>query len=462
MPDTRLRMTPSPSSSRKTTSSPTVSDEWSDKSATDASVTYGRTRPVETNEGRWRTYLSLWGFAAAVRLLYLAAAHPAFAIYYWEAASGLRRDGTLSIDGVRTAALEPLYPVFLAAARWLVQDRPLLVQGIQALVASIGAVYLYKLAIALAGRRQVGIAAAVLFAVYPLLVRHALDGTESALATLFLIVFAYRFVTMERTLDAAAAGAWLALAILTRVVALPLILIAPVLAATRRGGRAATTMAGVAVLVLMPYAIRNYVLNGAIVSVRGGLNLFISNNEYSAGVMAGYGPDILVPYAGSRLAAEGLANLPVTPEAERQEDEAYQRLALSEIMERPLDTLRLKIVNVFLFFSPVLVPLFAITDATHIHLGASGQSTVTNGVPRPHFDHIVYSASYSAVLALAAIGLYVRRRDLRADAILWCVLFTFAAVHAVYFPSTRYRAPVDFVFLFYAGVGVVTLMERWR
>ena len=83
-------------------------------------------------------------------------------------------------------------------------------------------------------------------------------------------------------------------------------------------------------------------------------------------------------------------------------------------------------------------------------------------MPRPLSHRIMYSLSYSAVIALAGLGVYRRRHDLATDAILWCVLLTFAAVHAVYFPSTRYRAPVDFVFLFYAGVGVDTLVGKWR
>jgi len=40
------------------------------------------------------------------------------------------------------------------------------------------------------------------------------------------------------------------------------------------------------------------------------------------------------------------------------------------------------------------------------------------------------------------------------------MLLTFACVHAVFFPSTRYRAPVEFVFLFYAGVAAGTWIEH--
>jgi len=404
-----------------------------------------------------RIYLVVWGFAAAVRLAYLLAARPAFTIYYWDAASSLLQDGSLSIDGVKTAALEPVYPLFLAAARFLVGDRPLLVQAVQALVASAGGVYLYKLALALTGKRQIGIAAATLFAVYPLLVRHSIDGTESALLTTLLIAFAYRFVTVRTTAGAAAAGGWLGLAILTRTVALPLLLVAPFVAAAKHA-RLAIAMTGAAFMVLAPYAIRNHALNGVIVPARTGINLFIANCEYAAGVVAEYGPDILVPYGEARLAGEGLGDLPATPAAEQQSDAAFRRLALAEIRQRPLPFLSLKIRNVFTFFSPILVPHRYTSAATTIHLGDHGESHVEGGSPRPLSQHVVYSLSYGAVIALAAFGVYARRYDLSSDTILWCVVLTFAAVHAVFFPSTRYRAPVDFVFLFYAAIGIDALI----
>ena len=408
---------------------------------------------MASSHADWPIYLRLWTLAAAVRLLYLAAAQPPFTLYYWDAASSLIQFGSLALEGVTTAAIEPLYPLFLAAVRLVAGDRPLLVQTVQTLVASAGAVYLYKLAVALTGRRQVGTAAAMLFAVYPLLIRHSVDGTESALLTTLLIAFACRFVTMRGIVDAAAVGGWLGLAILTRVVALPLLVIVPLIASTR-SRRAAIAMAGTALLVLAPWAVRNYALNGEVMPARAGINLFIANSEYSSGVIADYGPDILLPYARSRLAAEGLADLPDTPRAEQQGDAAYRRLALAQIRRHPVDTLRLKIRNVFTFFSPVLVPHRDTSAATEIRLGEDGRSTVLYSIPRPLSHRIMYSLSYSAVIALAGLGFYRRRHDLAADAILWWVLLTFAAVHAVYFPSTRYRAPVDFVFLFYAGVAV--------
>jgi uncharacterized membrane protein len=48
----------------------------------------------------------------------------------------------------------------------------------------------------------------------------------------------------------------------------------------------------------------------------------------------------------------------------------------------------------------------------------------------------------------------MRRRDWRRDAILWSNAAVLILVHVVYFPATRYRAPMEFVLLFYAAVAL--------
>jgi hypothetical protein len=347
--------------------------------------------------------------------------------------------------------------LFLAAARWTLGERPVLVQAAQILVASAGAAYLHGLALALTRNRRTAFVAASLLAAYPLLVHHSMDGTESALLTTILLAFTQRFVTMRSAPDAAAAGVWLGLAGLTRATALPLICVAPLLALAR-SRRAGIVMASATLVVMAPAAIRNHSVNRVTAPARFGINLFIGNCSYAPGVVAEYGPDILMPYARARLAAEGLADLPATPDTERVVDTAFRRLALEEMRQRPLETLELKVRNVFDFFSPVLVPHEVRTAATTIRLGASGQSVVENAARRPLIQRLAYSISYGAVLLLAAFGIYRHRGDRRAETILWCVLLTFTGVHALFFPATRYRAPVEFVLLFYAAVGVDAIL----
>jgi hypothetical protein len=401
-----------------------------------------------------RDGLAVLALAAAVRLLYLIVVRPPFTItYYWDIASSLLRNGSISLEGAQTASADLLYPLFLAAVRLAVGDRPLFIQAVQALVAAGGAVYLFKLTAALTDSRRTAIAAATLFAIYPLLIRHSVDGTDSALLTTSLIAFAYYFVTARSAIDGAAAGACLGIAMLARTVAWPLVVIAPLVAAAGRR-RVAVALLGTALAILTPALARTYAVSGALVPTRDGVNLFKANCEYASGVMAAYSVDVLGPYAESRLAPFGLAEIPLTPEIERRRSLVFRRLALDEMRSHPIATLWLKIRNVFYFFSPVLVPYRQVTALTTIRLGVNGTSVIENTIPRPLSHRLAYSLSYSLVVAFAVLGVYRRRDRFRRDAILWCILFTFAAVHAIFFPTTRYRAPVDFVLLFYAAVGL--------
>ncbi len=399
-------------------------------------------------------YAALFATALVPRLLYLLSAHPAVENYQWDLAGSLLTDGSLSVDGVKTAAFEPLYPLFLAASRLLVDDRVALVRLIQCGVGALGAVLLYRLTTALTGRSRAGLVAASLYAVYPLLIRYAVDLSDTTLMAVLLVGFAGAFVTADTPRRSAGAGVWLGLAILTRTMALPLVPLGAAIQWRERGWRAAAVFTATALLVVAPYAVRNFRLNGALLPTRSGLNLFISNCDYTAGVLPRHGPDILVGYAASVLDGREEINGPPSPARERAEDALYARMALAHAAADPLGTLDLKVRNVWYFFSPTLTPSRDPTAEITFHPGAHGEFTIEGDRPRPIVDRLAYTGSYVPVIVLAVAGIWMRRREWGGAAILWSVVATFVVVHAVYFPTTRYRAPTEFVLLFYAAVAL--------
>ena len=402
------------------------------------------------------TSAGIFVLAFAPRALYLLVARPVFESQFWALSDSLLRNGQLGFDGVKTTAFEPAYPLFLALARTLVGDRMLLVQVVQCAVAALAAVFLYRLAGVLTGRWRAGVIAGVLYAAYPLLIRHSADRTDAALMATFLIAFAWQFAATT-TARAAAAGAWLGLAVLTRMMALPLIPLGAAIQWRTGGWRAAAALTLPALVVVAPYAIRNYALNGALVPTRSGVILFISNSEYTANVFPDYGPDILENYAAAVAEARGAPPGLSSPALEREYDALWTRYAVEEMSRHPWRTAGLKMRNVLYFFSPRLVPYHEPTAATTIQLGENGTFRIEGSPPRRAFDQIIYAVSYTPVLLLALAGVWLRRHDLPRDAILWCIVATFVAAHAVYFPTTRYRAPIEFVLLFYAAV----TLDRW-
>ena len=163
--------------------------------------------------------------AAAPRLLYLLLARPEFITEQWDLATNLLRHGSLGVDGATSTRFEPLYPLLVAGARGLVADSSLAVQVLQVLLASVAGVCLFGLTEALTSSRRAAAFSAGLFAVYPLFIRHAADGKDIALVTLLLTAFCWSFVSARTLAGAALAGIWLGLAILTRTMLLPLVLL---------------------------------------------------------------------------------------------------------------------------------------------------------------------------------------------------------------------------------------------
>jgi 4-amino-4-deoxy-L-arabinose transferase-like glycosyltransferase len=428
--------------------------------------------------------LTLFLVAYLPRLAYVLLSESTFDGYHWRVADSLLAQGALAMDGVATTQYEPLYPMFLAAARAVSGERLQVVRALQAAVDALGAVFLYLLAAQLTGRRRAAVLSVLLFAGYPLLVRHAGVAGEFALLSTLLIAFAYAMSRIDGMKWAAIAGACLGLAILTRSGVAPLLVMtaAVLIGGGRRG--AAATLALVTCVLVAPWLIRNYRLNGSMWPTRSGLNLFIGNSEYTAAMLPEHSPDLLMPYANATITAERVSDtersllrfnvqrapdvpgwrapalLASSPEEERVIDARLMRLALDYIKANPAEIAWLKVKNLAYFFWPRLVPSRVPLPETEVALEGDGRVRVEHSPVRATLDELAYSIPYLFVLAAALPGVWSRRRSLHLDACLWCIVASFVITHAVYFPATRYRAPMEFVLLFYAAVGIDAWLTR--
>ena len=413
---------------------------------------------------RVRPDLLVFACAITARLVYFLVDRQSFVHEGWDLAGQILSSGTLASDGAPTTSFEPLYPLFLALSRAVMGDRPVAVQLVQIAIASAGPVCLYHLTDALAGRRRVALVAGLLLACDPLSIRHAAYGQTVALAATLLVAFCLAFVRSRSTSGAVVAGLLLGLSVLTRTMALPLVALATLVWVRAGRWREALALAVTALTVFAPFAIRNYGLNGAWLPTRSGINLFVSTSEYTAALVPEHHPDLLVPHAMAMLARSGMAAEPLaSPRQERREDAMLTRLAWENVKRQPLDQLWLRVKYVGYFFSPFLVPgrrEFPAAEAD-LHLGPGGRVTITNdGRLHPWWVRALYTASFTPVLGLAVLGAVHRRQHLRPDAIVWSVLATFVAVHAVFFPGSFYRVPMAFVLMFFAAAGADALWRR--
>jgi len=392
-------------------------------------------------------------------VVYLFVHPPAAVNPYWSLADGLLRDGSLAIEGQKTTVFEPLYPLFVAAARAILRA-PLAVDLLQALIAAAGAALIDRLTLALTGDDRVALAAALFYAVDPLLVRESVVRTESALFITLVLAFAAAFVAARRVAGFALAGACLGLAILTRTTALPLLVFAPAVLLARRMSAGAAALFAVAAIVLLPLPLRNHALNGSWLPTRSGINLFIGNCEYTTALLPDEDLDLLQDHAERTITLQrpDIGWLEPLPR-ERAADEFFAAQARSYIRARPGDWLAQKVRNVWYLLSPRVVPYRVATDEATVIVDPGGRARVDGSRPRPFGDVAVSAASQALLLLFGIAGAYRRRHALRGDLILWTVVATVVGVNVIYVPATRYRAPMEFVSIVYAAASAVGLLR---
>lgn len=379
---------------------------------------------------------------------------------YWRLAENLLRYGTLGFNGLKSTAYEPLYPLFLALARWLTQDNLFLVLVLQIAVASVGCVYFRKLCDDLSGSRLVGWMGILLFSFYPYLVHQTVGVSEVSLFATLLILTAYFYVKATDLKGSFLAGIFFALTLLLRITALPIALLAMAALLLRRRFRDALVICGVSFLALASLALRNYFLDGTILLSRSGHNLFAANCELSDQLVPFYSLDLTDPYTYGILEKEASNRVGMK---ESEFDKFFHRKAIEFMRKHPGRTLRLRLLNLFYFFHPRIVPFFPMREKKpRLVIQEDGGFHIEDTVRRPPVAEWLHSMTYGFILATSLAGIFQRRREFKKDAILYCILATLALVYSFYEVSTRRRAPADFVPMFYSACALERARDRLK
>lgn len=201
------------------------------------------------------------------------------ALYRFLASSLARGDGYAYPDGP-TAYYPVGYPAVLGASVKLLGDGLRSVVALNLAAAAVAVAATYALARRTAGlSHRRSLAAAGVVALLPNLVFH---GAVAMGETLFLALFVPALV-LARTRPAVA-GVLLGAAVLVRPVALPVVVVLALLDRDRAGLRRTALTAGVAVLVLVPWVVRNaVVMDTAALSTNTGDNLCMSRQPGATG-----------------------------------------------------------------------------------------------------------------------------------------------------------------------------------
>ncbi len=397
-----------------------------------------------------RRTAAIFALCAAPRLLALALLPHPGSTSYDDLAAQLATTGRFAFEGVASTYMEPLYPAFLAAARLLTANSPRLVLLLQIAVASLGGVLWYRLAARLAGER-VGLIAVCFYALDPYLVRQSAAFLDVTLCTTLAIATALLLTDVQTRRDAAAAGVLFGLLMLTRA-SFGLAGVAAALWLARCGrGRLSAILAIATVLVQAPWMVRNVAADGSPLPSRLGENLYVSTSRYAALVPV-HDIDLVVPLALAEVGPEAERLRPPPERQQRAMDGAMLARAIAFIRQSPGAVVRLKARNALYLFDPRLLPRYAKSSGAYASVEAGAVRTF-NEPRRPWIEDAAFTLARTGLLLLAALGV-LRRRTFDRDAPLLILLAATATVCVIFFPATRLMAPVMFVVMFYAAVGL--------
>ncbi len=377
--------------------------------------------------------------------------------FYWELSDSLLQSGTLGFHGIKTTAFEPLYPLFLAGARLITRDHMFFVLLFQIIIEIIGCLYLYKLAQLLARNKYVGFITSLLYSLYPYFIYQTGAISEITLFTTLLIMSTYYYCKANGLKHSIYCGAFFGLTAMTRTTALPILFLGIGALALKKFYKQAFIMLGTALFILSPMMIRNYQIDGSLILTRSGENLFDGNLELSDKLIPDYSVDLLYAYVNGILEKE---RPDLVKNNSKKRNQFFTQKAVQFMIEHPWRVLKLKLKNIGYLFYPRIVPFYPMREETRLIVSETGDYHIEKAYRRNPIKELIHSIPYTFILLTAIIGIYLRRKEFQTDLILYLITFSFVATYALYFPTTRLRAPMDFVLMFYSACTIEMFLKH--
>ena len=381
---------------------------------------------------------------------------------YYALSTGLARDGQFAINGGVTTRIEPFYPVALAAGRLVTGDRVAAVLVLQILAASAGGVLLFLFTRDRLRDERAAWIAALLYAASPYLIRQSVAFMEVTAAIALLIAAAWWLASLPPSggrsawLPASAGsfvlGVLVGAIVLTRFSFLPIAIGGVLLLLWRSGLKSAILAAAGVCALVIPWMLYSRAVSGMALPPRIGENLFMSTSEYARPIVPTLNIDLLVPLVGE-LVRQEMNRRGTDTYGLAAQDDLLMQWTIDFARAHPLDTIGMKLKNVAFIFQPRLLPFYEMVGHAALQ---DGRLVIPEQKRRPLLFEIA-AAGFQSVLLIGGIaGFVIRRRLWRDDAFLVIVAVSVIGVNAAFFPTSRLLAPMTFVWMFYAAVGV-----RW-
>jgi 4-amino-4-deoxy-L-arabinose transferase-like glycosyltransferase len=368
--------------------------------------------------------------------------------FFFDIAQNIAAGRGIAVDGEPTAFRVPLYPAFLAAVTFghKVFLPILLAESL------IGAATVW--CTALIARKMFGDAAAtlaaLLAAIYPYYVVHDTALQETGLYTFLTalsVVLLMRVYENGSQLVAAFAGVTLGAAVLTRANLVPFAVLAPLWLVLPvrsvpipRGRRLSTCLvcAAAVVLAVSPWLVRSYWLTGTpALSTQSGFFLWVGNNPYTFSHYPNESIDVSQRAALEALSPQENAEIEALDANEAAVDQWFLRKGLAYMRENPWQT----VVN-----------------------GVRKIGAAFCWLPSPRrsfWPNLVYLLSYAPVMILGLWGMWAGREHWREHLLIYGLFVSFAAVTAVFFGHTSYRAYLDLYWIIFAAGSLEHLRRKF-
>ena len=160
-------------------------------------------------------------------------------------------------------------------------------------------------------------------------------------------------------------GVWLGLLVLTRATFLLSVAGLFTMLVLDRHLTRALTLLVVTLGLVLPWAVRGWVIDGSLLPSRVGENLYVSTNRLSRAVGPRYDIDLIVPYAYEEIADEVAASSAPSSNAEVA-DRVLRNHAVRFAAAHPLEVAWLKMRNFLYLFDPRLLPGYEKAAATRV------------------------------------------------------------------------------------------------
>jgi 4-amino-4-deoxy-L-arabinose transferase-like glycosyltransferase len=359
--------------------------------------------------------------------------------FFFDLAQNVASGKGISVDGVSPTAFRvPLYPAFLAAVTF--GHREFLTILISESL--IGAATVW--CTALIARQMFGDAAAViagsLAAFYPYYVVHDTALQETSLYTFLTVLSVLLLMRVRRNGSrsrAACAGLTLGAAVLTRANLAPFAVLAPLWLIVPPGSNAVLWQrgfwpclfcAGAMALTVSPWLARSYWVTGSpTLSTESGYSLWEANNPYTFSHYPIESIDVSRDVASGALSPEDRAEIEALGPNEAAVDQWFLRKGLDYMREHPWQTIA----------------------GGFRKLGAAFCLLPS---PRRNFwPTLAYLLSYGPVMILGLLGMWTGRQEWREHLIFYALFATFAAVTAIFYGHTSYRAYLDVYWIVFAA-----------